>query len=689
MAPSQQPSTLPARLAYRIQPRLATLTGFEHAATLFNTYFLIYAAPLAVVGLLLLGTATDVALIVAEWPYFLLLLALQLLLGRLPFAIEYEFRPGALGSAGGSLTAIVTWSGYFLFGPTALWITVCSATLDNLYSWLRARHPLERWSHFCSWVLNLSEPLLAVLSALWVYGRLDGPIPLESLTWRAAGAAAGAFAVYILFSLLFGLPLGRVMQALSGPAEDGTSSSAFSVLVLSVVGLTRVAAPFALLAPPILLQFGLGPFLLYMLGALSVSILAHSLSETAARAQQRARELASLADLGRDLLTGLPDSAALPALLQKHVIRMFPQGKGTIWLWPAESLFSNANPDQETLLAQARAHLEAARTAPLTEPVTARGPNTARFSKRTIEAVPILSDDGSALGGVLLLFPGSPARTAAYRSAMQSLAAEVATALERAEAYREALAGERMRQELAVAGRIQQSFLPAKHPQVAGWTVSAALVPARETSGDFYDFIELGNGRLGLVVADVADKGTGAALFMALSRTLLRTYALQHPADPALVLQAANARILADTVTDQFVTVCYVIVETRSGAYAYASAGHNPAYLLAPDAPLAPLGQTGPPLGVMPGLTWRQQSGNLPPGGRLVIYSDGVTEAQNGAHEEFGEARLQTLLLDSRHRPVADIQAAILEALTTFAAGAPQFDDITLLIADHHHPAAP
>ncbi|MCK4900183.1 MAG: response regulator, partial [Anaerolineales bacterium] len=141
------------------------------------------------------------------------------------------------------------------------------------------------------------------------------------------------------------------------------------------------------------------------------------------------------------------------------------------------------------------------------------------------------------------------------------------------------IANEKMEQELALAGEVQASFLPGKIPQIPGWQLSVSLIPARETSGDFFDAIPLPGGRVGLLIADVVDKGVGAALFMALSSTLLRTYATEYPTQPELVFSAVNERILQDTNAKQFVTVFYGILDPDTGMLVYGNAGHCPPYL--------------------------------------------------------------------------------------------------------------
>jgi sigma-B regulation protein RsbU (phosphoserine phosphatase) len=241
---------------------------------------------------------------------------------------------------------------------------------------------------------------------------------------------------------------------------------------------------------------------------------------------------------------------------------------------------------------------------------------------------------------------------------------------------------QKVAQELALAGEIQASFLPEALPNIAGWQLAATLQPARETSGDFYDFIRLSNGRLGIVVADVVDKGMGAALYMALCRTLIRTYAVEYDAQPDLVFEAANRRILLDTHTNLFVTVFYGILDPNTGTLTYGNAGHNPPYLLTEKHrdPVQALRSTGLPLGIFKDATWMQESVQLAPGDALVLYTDGIPEAQNRAEEFFGEKRWVEIAQGNLGRSAQDMQDALLAGVHRFMGDAPQLDDITLMV---------
>jgi sigma-B regulation protein RsbU (phosphoserine phosphatase) len=249
-------------------------------------------------------------------------------------------------------------------------------------------------------------------------------------------------------------------------------------------------------------------------------------------------------------------------------------------------------------------------------------------------------------------------------------------------------ANKKFEEELALAAEIQTSFLPSRLPAIPGWQLTATLIPARETSGDFYDLIPLPGDRVGIVVADVTDKGTAAALFMALSRTLIRTYALEFVAQPNLAFQAVHRRILEDTNTKQFVTVFYGVLDLPTGTLTYANAGHNPPYLFrnqergAGQVKLQELGNTGAPLGLrmLVELSWEQRTVQLAPGDVLVLYTDGITESEDLNEQFFEEQRLKHAIQANLGQTASAIQDAILTAVHQFVGGAPQHDDITLFV---------
>jgi serine phosphatase RsbU (regulator of sigma subunit) len=195
-----------------------------------------------------------------------------------------------------------------------------------------------------------------------------------------------------------------------------------------------------------------------------------------------------------------------------------------------------------------------------------------------------------------------------------------------------------MSQELTLAGRIQASFLPNRMPDLPGWQLAVTLLPARTTSGDFFDFIPLNEHKIGIVIADVADKGIGPALYMALSRTLLRTFATQNIDDPHLVLEMTNKRILSDARANLFVTMFYGVLDYHAGILRYCNAGHNPPFLLSASKGryITELDKTGIPIGIDDSTTWESEQLSISTGDVLILYTDGITEAQNGNGEFFG-----------------------------------------------------
>lgn len=243
------------------------------------------------------------------------------------------------------------------------------------------------------------------------------------------------------------------------------------------------------------------------------------------------------------------------------------------------------------------------------------------------------------------------------------------------------LAGVDLVEEVAAAAAIQAGLLPAELPSAPGWRFAARLVPARETAGDFYDCFTLPDGCIGLVVADVAGKGLGPALYMATGRALIRTLVGAGVIEPDDVLARLNNHLLRETHADLFITAFYGALDPVHGVLRYANAGHPPPLLLNPNEParVRRLAPTGMALGVLDEATWTRQTISFAPGDTMLCYTDGVTEAQDSAGGFFETDRLLAVLRAHVDRTAEQIVAAVYDALHTFAAAAAQADDITLL----------
>lgn len=237
--------------------------------------------------------------------------------------------------------------------------------------------------------------------------------------------------------------------------------------------------------------------------------------------------------------------------------------------------------------------------------------------------------------------------------------------------------------ELDMAAQIQADILPEEAPAIAGWELSAQMQPAHETSGDFYDFIPLANRKWGLAVADVTDKGMGAALFMALTSTLIRTYADRFPTLPALTMSAVSERILSDTRGNMFVTAFFGILEPHTGRLTYSNAGHPPGYLISQQrgkVSVETLSHTGMALGVTETARWKQKAVRFMPGDYLILYTDGVTEAQNQYGDFFGDNRLIDTALSQIGKSPQEMQNALIDEVNRFMGSQPRQDDIAIVV---------
>ena len=237
-----------------------------------------------------------------------------------------------------------------------------------------------------------------------------------------------------------------------------------------------------------------------------------------------------------------------------------------------------------------------------------------------------------------------------------------------------------LQNELDVASKIQQGILPASFPEGEGFEVYGNMEPARNVGGDFFDVILLENGRLGLAVADVSDKGVPAALFMMSSRTLLKGAAIGRGV-PGDVLSEVNDLLTEDNEAFMFVTVLYAVFDPHSGTLNYANGGHTNPLLVHSDGTSEELPLTGGiALGVMPKLEYKESSVTLAEGDTLVLYTDGVSEAMNSEGKEFGIDRLRNIFVNSPPASARAANEAILQAVIDFAGDTPQSDDVTCLV---------
>ena len=242
---------------------------------------------------------------------------------------------------------------------------------------------------------------------------------------------------------------------------------------------------------------------------------------------------------------------------------------------------------------------------------------------------------------------------------------------------------ESLKTDLAVAGDIQQAILPRIFPPFPEdedvLDLAALMTPAKDVGGDFYDFFRIDKDRIGVVIADVAGKGVPAAIFMAVSRTLIRAIGMQGY-EPDVCLTKANSLLCQESVDQMFVTVFYGIYNLRTGVLDYCNGGHNSPYILRKGGQVEAMPiSTNCLVGVIEGITYKKEQAQLGVGDTLVMYTDGVNEATNTAFEEYGDARMEKLLAELNGKVCREVIDGQLADVRRFAEGAEQSDDITLL----------
>ncbi len=667
-----------ARVAGRFWPTLSGMPAGRQAVGVGEVIFFFFFAPIALFGIIWLVRLTDLEAARSNVMLLLFIAALATLLNRLKYFISIRLQLTRFGKTEGSLAAVVEVSGIFIIGPIVLWIPVLLIILELVAHWDRALGPATRWRMLRQGAMDITSVTVAPLIALTFYFALGGTIPISGLEPQAFLLAVAALVVNFIVQFLLGATY------LGYHARNQSSVMPMVSFFLVAVSVPQLAGPFGVLASGIYVESGLPAYLFFCTGLLAVAFLARRWSLAAEHSRQQSDALVELEGLGHDIITSIPEEERLPRLLAQHLPMMFPSGNLIVWRFPDQVLFRQPA-DWKVELDQVWPWMAGRSGSSGFLPNEQLPWDDRPFHENPILVTPILKDS-QAIGAIYLslhtLLPWDRDAIERLFPATQSLAALIASAFDQSQAYATDIRLERVSQELRLAGEIQSSLIPFDIPSVPGWRISVTLNPAEETFGDFFDLIPLPDGRLGLIIADVVDKGVGAALYMALSRTLLRTYAIEADSDPDLVFFATNSRMLADTSSSLFVTAFYGVLDPVSGQLAYSNAGHNPPYLVRPGEQviIQELIRTGIPIGVQEGATWSKASVQLQPGDRLLLYTDGVPEADNGNGDYLTTGPMLEIAKENLDLSAEELQDRILQNLSDFVGDAPQSDDITLMI---------
>jgi sigma-B regulation protein RsbU (phosphoserine phosphatase) len=278
--------------------------------------------------------------------------------------------------------------------------------------------------------------------------------------------------------------------------------------------------------------------------------------------------------------------------------------------------------------------------------------------------------------------PGKQPYLAADLELAEGMAAQAVVAFDNCWHFREMLDKKQYEKELAVAASIQQGLFPSALPDLSGFDVAAMNRPAQQVGGDYYDVLTLRDGGTDaclFCVADVSGKGLAASLLMSTIQATLRAL-LGRELSLAELASRANELLFATTPGSKYATAALVMAHPQTGECRYVSGGHTESLLLRTSGERVWLGATGVPLGLFPGMAWEEVSFTMSDGDVLVLYSDGVSEAQTVTYDEFEPERLASIVERERDQPAAAIIASIVAAIDEFVQGAPQFDDITLMV---------
>ena len=301
----------------------------------------------------------------------------------------------------------------------------------------------------------------------------------------------------------------------------------------------------------------------------------------------------------------------------------------------------------------------------------------ARASTRSELAAPLLLE-GRTIGVFNIESDDNDAYHDGHLELVSAFAAQAAVAIERARLTRELLDQRRLEKEVAIAREIQLSFLPKRAPVVSGFDVAGTMLPHHGVGGDYFDFVPVSESRLGLAIADVSGKGIPAALIMAGFRMSLLAEIRNEFAIRA-IMRKVNSLLHESTDRDKFVTAFYGVLDYRNHVLIFSNAGHNPPILLRADGAYEYLEEGGVAFGVLPDARYEERPVGIRPGDLLVLYTDGVTESESPAGEEFGTRRLEGVMRALAARTASEIVEGIIAEVTRWAGERGVSDDLTLI----------
>lgn len=645
---------------------------------------ILYGFPLAVFGLIWLSFNTDWQRLWSDLPALIVVLIGTIIFSRLRFFMLHTLKDGHMVSSDGDFVGVILWASLLIYGPTVLWVFMLWILVELILEFSRSTNRDTRWDFGRSACLNAASLLIPSLIALEIYKNINGAIPIAGLnSFSIFSALLAVFSFALLFFLVW-LPFILYVVWVQKSKYNQANVTGLFWFSVGTMELPFIALPLGILASGIYIEHGLIIFGIYFLSLLVIALLANQLSRSAAKNRRQMIQLMGLERLGRDILAAPTDARDLPRLLRAHIPEMFPCRTAAVWLAPETYLLKF--PDGKDNYTPAIWHWLLSQNEPVVFPQDAELPwQNAPRCHFALLCAPILDPlTGDPIGGLFIELQALPQNwdrqtLAEHMPALQNLSAQIASALEQAKNYQESLQHQRVSQELRLAGEIQSSFLPDRVPELAGWDIAASLIPARQTSGDFYDFFTLARGQLGIVIADVADKGLGAALYMALGRTLLLTYAREFPEDPAAVMRATNQRLLKDARAQMFITLFYGVLDPENGHLLYCNAGHLPGILLDEQDAIDRLNPTGIALGIDLNAAWTTSSRHINVGDMLFLYTDGLVEANNPVGDLYGMQKLIERLQHVANRPSQWILRAIQDDVAAHEDEMSQSDDFTMI----------